>query len=348
MEKQFEEMYDRVFDYINAGRTAEAMQVAQQLVDTDMSIAESWWAYANAKESWGDNELAKKGYEQVIAIKPDFVDGYVALANIYIKSDNEQYATELLKKAIEIDELNVYAQDMLVRCISDIEGVDNAIRLCEHFIEISEEKIVMQNLLGELFVDKADEYIVRDIPNVLDDPSQGVGPGFVSIDDIEAARTLCKKARALLTLDDQEETIKYCDEILQACDEDQYQTMRISGWFFLISHAFITTVIYLLLSPFIIGIPCLLIAPWATFKANYMPLYMVNYAYYTGTGDPLAYKNERLANLQRAAADNGILEGDFGNILKAHIWVIRSRISYYKRFLKARKEKKQNKQLNAN
>lgn len=98
MEKQFEEMYDRVFDYINAGRTAEAMQVAQQLVDTDMSIAESWWAYANAKESWGDNELAKKGYEQVIAIKPDFVDGYVALANIYIKSDNEQYATELLKK----------------------------------------------------------------------------------------------------------------------------------------------------------------------------------------------------------------------------------------------------------
>ncbi len=44
MEKQFEEMYDRVFDYINAGRTAEAMQVAQQLVDTDMSIAESWWA----------------------------------------------------------------------------------------------------------------------------------------------------------------------------------------------------------------------------------------------------------------------------------------------------------------
>lgn len=37
MEKQFEEMYDQVFDLIGKGRTAEAMDIAQKLVDANMS-----------------------------------------------------------------------------------------------------------------------------------------------------------------------------------------------------------------------------------------------------------------------------------------------------------------------
>lgn len=347
MEKQFEEMYDRVFDLIDKGRTAEAMDIAQKLVDANMSNETAWFAYAYAKKEWGDSALAVKGFEQAIAINPEYVPGYIELAWCYGENEQSDVAIKYAQKALEISPTNVEAMDCVVRSLYDLEGIESAIAKCTEYIDMADEKIELQNLLGKLYVDKALLYVV-DVPDDFQDPGGETTPGFVSLEDINDVRNYCNKAKSLLTLDRYKDDLEMADILLGACDNDQYQTMRISGWFFLISHAFITTVIYLLLSPFIIGIPCLLIAPWATFKANYMPLYMVNYAYYTGTGDPLAYKNERLANLQRAAADNGILEGDFGNILKAHIWVIRSRISYYKRFLKARKEKKQNKQLNAN
>ena len=50
MENQFEKMYNQVFQLLENNRKAEAIDVAQQLVDSNMSDENAWFAYACAKK----------------------------------------------------------------------------------------------------------------------------------------------------------------------------------------------------------------------------------------------------------------------------------------------------------
>lgn len=164
MEKQFEEMYDQVFDLIGKGRTAEAMDIAQKLVDANMSNEAAWFAYAHAKKEWGDSALAVKGFEQAIAINPEFVQGYIELAWCYGENEQSDVAIKYAQKALEISPTNVEAMDCVVRSLYDLEGIESAIAKCTEYIDMADEKIELQNLLGKLYVDKARLYVV-DVPD---------------------------------------------------------------------------------------------------------------------------------------------------------------------------------------
>lgn len=337
MENQLE-MYDKVFEYIDADRTAEAMDIAQRLVDANMSNSAAWYAYAHAKKAWGDTALAIKGFEQAIAITPDFTDAYLELADIY--GDNKQFekSIEYAEKVLSYSPTNNVAMELIVLAIGDTEGTDAAIEKCKYFLEIADEILSLQNILGMLYVAKAEEFIV-DICDDSGNPEDSY-PAFISLDDIKEARSLCETAKSLLTLDSFNEYVEEAEKTLKLCDLDENTKTRVSSIIFLIIHALISTVIYILLSPFGIGIFGLLLAPWVTFKANYFPDYMINFADYTGSNDPLAYKNTRLAKIADFAEKQGIINKN-GSIFWAHIWVIRSRFSFYKRFFKKIKSKKQ-------
>ena len=66
--KEYEDMVIDISNLMTSKRAAEAMQSAQILLDNNMSNEIAWMIYALAKDTWGDRELAKKGFEQAIAI----------------------------------------------------------------------------------------------------------------------------------------------------------------------------------------------------------------------------------------------------------------------------------------
>lgn len=343
MDKQFGEMYAQVFDLIDKGRTAEAMDLAQQLVDANMSNESAWFAYACAKKSWGDITLAIKGFEQTVAINPKFVLGYQGLAEIYGDKEDFETAIQYLDKALEIEPLNADIMYYKVMAVVDLHGVEAAIQLCKQYIENAEEKIQLQNLLGCLYVDKAEKLLV-DVPENSDEPQSDSVLCFISLVDIETAQQLCTSAQALLTLDE-EFYKKYksrANFILNVCADD----LKVNRWSKVswVIACMVTTfvVYYVLLGIFqfisqpiatIFGMAGI-IAPWFCIPASRFPQYQINYAVYTGSY-PWKFKNTTIGNLQEQATTITDSTSWIGNIARIGIDAIIMRLYLYKRWIKA-------------
>lgn len=347
MDKQFEEMYDQICDLIGKGRTAEAMDLAQKLVDANMSNAEAWFAYAYAKKAWGDMTLAVKGFEQSVAIDPEYVPGYIELAWYYGENEQPDTAIKYAQKALEISPTNIEAMGLVVRCIHDSDSIDSAIAKCTEYIDMADEKIELQNLLGKLYVNKARLYVV-DVPIDYQDPGRGTTPGFISLEDIRDARECCNKAKSLLTLDSYKDDLETAEILLKACDEDCELETCHKTWY-TVFHAVIVFLFYTLIT-LIWGAPLGIIAAIFTVKADKFPMYMYNYVWCTGSDDPLKYVSDSFYSnhdVLKAMADGAKEEWErgelgnsiSGNILKGQFWFFRARIQLYKRLIKGKKSK---------
>lgn len=341
---EYENKVCEILDYVDNNRTAEAMQLAQDLIDHNMSNEVAWYVYALAKDAWGDKALAQKGFEQAIAINPVFAVAYNDLGILYLENNEYEKAKFYFEKAVDNSPKETLFMGNLILAMSHTDSYDAAIEKCLYFIDISEEKTDLQNILGSIYVDKAWKN-TYDIPD-----AEGGEPdiGFITLEDIKESRELCRKAKALLTLDKYKDQVERCDVCLELCDKDQNTKVRASGISFLMIHAAITFVVCFFLLYTIIGIPCIFIAPWATFVANRFPMYMYNFADYYGYEDPLMYnKRKKIFNGERPKEmrnpDNANL-----SIFLAYVWVVKTRISWYKRVIDGIKEKKQEKKLNLN
>ena len=343
MENNFSEMYDQVFDLIDEGRTAEAMDTAQKLVDSNMANAAAWFAYACAKKAWGDTALAVKGFEQSIAINPDFVPGYIGLAEIYGDNKDFETAIQYLDKALEIEPLNAEVMFDKILAVSDLHGTKEAAQLCMEYIEKAEEKTQLQNLLGFLNVDQA-KNLMFDIPDNFDDPQSDTTACFISLKDIESARQLCASAKTLLTLKDElyEDCKKEADFILNVCAEDLkvHRWSKASGIIMCMVTTFI--IYYVLLGVFqFISEPLAavfgfagIIAPWFCIPASRFPQYQINYALYTGTY-PWKFKNETIGKVQEKATKVTDSTSWIGLIIRSGVDAIVMRVYLYKRWIKA-------------
>ena len=351
MEKQFEEMYDQVFDLIGKGRTAEAMDIAQKLVDANMSNEAAWFAYAHAKKEWGDSALAVKGFEQAIAINPEFVQGYIELAWFYGENEQSDVAIKYAQKALEISPTNVEAMDCVVRSLYDLEGIESAIAKCTEYIDMADEKIELQNLLGKLYVDKARLYVV-DVPDDFQDPGCETTPGFVSLEDINDVRNYCNKAKSLLTLDRYKDDLEMADILLGVCDEDcELEACHKKGY--TVFHSIIVFIFYTLIT-LIWGAPLGIAAAIFTVKADKFPRYVYNYVWCTGSDDPLKYSRDSFYSNHdtlKAMADGakegwdsagGSSDSIWSGLLKDQFWFLKARIQFYKRSIKEKKEQKKN------
>ncbi len=347
MEKQFEEIYDQVFDLIDNGRTAEAMSIAQKLVDSNMSNEAAWFAYACAKKAWGDMALAVKGFEQSVAINKEYVPGYIGLSWCYGEKGDSDLALKSAQKALEIAPNNTSAMDCVVRSIFDLEGIDSAIDKCSGYVNISDGDIGLKNLLGNLYIRKALMYVV-DVPDDFKDPGCDTTPGFISFEDIQDARECCNKAKSLLTPDCKED-LETAENILKACDED-CELAPCHKTIYTIFNAIIVFLFYTLIT-LIWGAPLGIIAAIFTIKADKFPIYMYNYVWCTGSDDPLKYvsdsfysNHEVLKSMADGAKEGWESSGGFGdsiggNLLKDQFWYFKARIQFYKRLLKGKKNK---------
>lgn len=348
----YEQMFIDIFDYLEANRTAEAMQMAQELVDHNMSNELAWYAYANAKKEWGDNALALKGYEQAIAINPRFAMAYNDLGKFYIDNDQTEQAAACFNKALELDPTNIYIMGNVVLSLTTTESYGAAIEKCQYFIDISEEKTYLQNILGKVYVYLSKEYVV-DVPDDFEDPNCDTTPGFISLEDITEVRKYCNDAKSLLTLDEFREDAEMAEMLLQACDED-CELLPAHKKYFTIIHAVLVFIIYSFIT-FFVGIPIALAAAIFTFKADYFPVYVYNYVWCTGSDDPLKYSRDSfyrnhdvLKEMADGARDGWNSAGGSTNesflweLLKGQFWFLKARWQFYKRYIQQRKEQKKN------
>ncbi len=352
----YEQMLINILDYIEANRTAEAMQMAQDLVDHNMSNELAWLVYANAKKAWGDNALAIKGFEQAIAINPRFAMAYNDLGKFYVDNNQFEQAADCFNKALEFEPMNTMYMGNVVLSLAITDSYGAAIEKCQYFIDISEEKTYLQNILGKVYINLSKEYVV-DVPDDYQDSNCDTTPGFISLEDITEVRKYCNDAKSLLTLDEFKEDAEMAEMLLQACDED-CQLFPAHKKIFTIFHAVMVFIIYTFIT-LVWGAPIAIVAAIFTFKADYFPGYVYNYVWCTGSDDPLKYSRDsfyRNHDLLKAMADGAkdgwnstdsstsdslwweLLKGLF----KGQVWFLKARWQFYKRYIQQRKEQKKN------
>ncbi len=340
-----------VFSCVDANRTAEAMQLAQELVDHNISSEVAWYVYAHAKEAWGDNALAQKGYEQAIAINPAFPKPYNDFGLLLAAQDKYEAAVRYFEKAVELDPSSEIYMGNAAYFTSCSDSYNAAIEKCKYYIDISAEKTFLQNILGAIYVALSKEYVV-DVPDDFEDPDAGTTPGFISLEDIREVRNLCNQAKSLITLDQFKDDADMAESLLQACIEDcKLEPAHKKS--FTIFHAVCVFIIYTFLT-LVWGAPLALLLAIITVKADNFPRYMFNYVWCTGSYDPLKYVSDsfyRNHEILKAAkdgwnsvpSDSSSVWGDiFKEFFKSQIWFFKARIQFYKRFIKEKKEQKQN------
>lgn len=344
-----------ILSYIDGGRTAEAVQMAQDIVNRNMSNEVAWLVYAEAKSAWGDRDLARKAFEQAIAINPCFS---LALNDygVFLFADKEyDLARTYYNRALENEPTNSLFMSNVAGILAFTDSFAAAIDKCKYFIELSDDKTRLKDTLGSIYVELSETYLV-DVPNDFEDPSEGTEPGFIYLSDINDVREYCLQAKNLLSEENQE-CLERCNNLLKICDENQYNTFRIRKWPFIIFHTAITVLLYGIISIITYGIflPVLVIATYANIKGCSFPIYMLNNAYCTGTDDPLKYKEGSVRDAMSKGAVEGLIRsGEYTigtemalDFFKSRIWLFRARLSFYKRFIQNMKSKKEDNSNNA-
>lgn len=207
--QEFDKGVDKACELLDSGRTAEAMSIAQQLVDQRPGDATAWIVWSMAKEEWEDYDMAIKGYKQVIAIDPqnDFAIGHLGLC--YFNKGMFQDALRELEKAISLNPDDDFMYTA-VAAVANINGIDAAIAKCNTYLATAKNKIPLENKLGQCYVAKASTFFTE-APD---------GQSYLtSKTAVNSSREYCNKALTLMTLTDLcADDIKQAQEILRLCD----------------------------------------------------------------------------------------------------------------------------------
>ncbi len=351
-----------ILDYVDCGRTAEAIKMAQDLSDRNISSEIAWYCNALAKGAAEDYPGAYYAYQQAIAINNKFANAYEDYG--YALATNKEFAKaqECFETAHEIDPENVYYMSDLARILVETQGTEASIEKFRYFIERASEKTVLENSLGEVLVESCVDLVV-DIPNDPENPNGETTPGFLTLEDIETARKRCNEALSLLTLASSESSAEFARTILEQCDIDS-SLERYHKKSFVIFHTVMSAIFTFFATCCTMGIylPFGIIMTYATYKADFFPAYWINYALYTGSDDPFQYKKDKFRNkheILQAAIDGGkdgwnstgsssssvggaLFSGLVVPYIKRRFWFMKARIEFYKRFIKNMKDKKKN------
>lgn len=353
-----------ILEYVDCGRTAEALKMAQEFCDRNISNEIAWYCNASTKMAVEDYAAAYYAYQQAIAINDKFANAYEEYGYALAANKDFRKAQECFEAAHIIDPDNIYYMADIARNLINIEDVDASIEKFRYFIDIASEKTVLENMLGEVLVDSCLDLTV-DIPLNLDDPNGEKVPGFLTLEDIELARKRSNEALSLLTLSSSEEAVKLAHRVLEQCDLD-CELERCHRKSFIIFHTVMSAIFTFFATCLTMGIylPFGIIMTYATYKADFFPTYWFNYAFYTGSDDPFQYKKDKFRNnfrnkheILQGAIDGGkegwnsvgsssssvggaLLSGIVGSYIKNRFWLMKARIEFYKRFIKKMQEKK--------
>ncbi len=353
-----------ILEYVDCGRTAEALKMAQEFCDRNVSNEIAWYCNASAKMAVEDYAAAYYAYQQAIAINDKFANAYEEYGYALAANKDFQKAQECFEAAHKIDPDNIYYMADIARNLINIEDVDASIEKFRYFIDIASEKTVLENMLGEVLVDSCLDLCV-DIPLNLDDPNGETVPGFLTLDDIELARKRSNEALGLLTLSSNKEAVELAHRVLTQCDLD-CELERCHRKSFTIFHTVMSAIFTFFATCLTMGIylPFGIIMTYATYKADFFPTYWFNYAFYTGSDDPFQYKKDKFRNnfrnkheILQGAIDGGkegwnsagsssssvggaLLSSIVGSYIKNRFWLMKARIEFYKRFIKKMQEKK--------
>lgn len=330
--KELEEKIKEIDEYLNLGRTGEAVKYAEKLVDENISSPVAWYALGMTKQIWEDFDGAIKAFEQVIAMSSTSTLAYGELSEIY---GNEKYSgssvekqREILNKGLKACPSSSYLQNLLILTTADGEAA-KALEMCEKFLQNTDDKELIESDYGMSHIALAEELIVKIGSG--DDAFEG----FISEKDIAKARELATKGRSLVNSRFIIADLCYegADEVIRLCDEDS-KVVKMSKNSFLFIHSLIIILFYGILSAFTKGafLPVLLIALIANIKGNYFPMYAVNYAYYIGCDNPLVYyKHTKLLEKKGSIPQEQIsLDAKKFNSNSAAIICFKFRMRFYK------------------
>jgi tetratricopeptide (TPR) repeat protein len=99
-------------DYDEWGKTEKSIDYYQKTIELKPHHV-LYLSLGTAYEKLGKLEEAAKAYQESIKIKPTFTNALYSLALIDAKQDRPQEAIELLRKVVQIEPRNVFAQHAL-------------------------------------------------------------------------------------------------------------------------------------------------------------------------------------------------------------------------------------------
>lgn len=88
---------------VNLENYKEGKSNFETVVKYDPEDASSWFYLANCYDNLNDLLHAKSAYLKVIELRENFIDAYKNLCILYVKSEEQQNAIDLAKKALEFE-----------------------------------------------------------------------------------------------------------------------------------------------------------------------------------------------------------------------------------------------------
>lgn len=375
--------FNRIFDLSDNGRTVEAVQLAQMLVNENISNEFAWYACGYAQDKEKNTAEAIKCYKQAVAINASFAIAHLELAQLYYDQEEIDLAKFHAETTVKLDYSLNQAKAILCDITKVNEGLDVAIDRLQNYIDKAEVKTELQNYLGTYYVEKAYEFVF-DIPDrpffdpmtkalklqkgIVDDDDVDTFPGFISKYDIADARMYANKALGYLTLDNPfiNDYRDLCNQLIEQCEIDE-ELLPLSNEKFIKVYQVLLGVFHFLIAfcTWGIGLP-LLVGAAIVKKANLVPGYIMNYMLFFNSETPLDFKErdtrekidkhpfikDMLLDHSKNKKENAVMSllGSLQNdglftflgkeILHYHMYFLKCRLAFYKRYIEMKKAQK--------
>jgi len=195
---------------LQTGKIKEAREYSEYIVKNDSSSAESWFLYGNSLWASGEIQEAKKAFEKVIEIDPEYADAYYQLSSlnindveksvnylkkfmelrpdykaeiyyqiaaIYQTKNDEKKMFEYIKKSLDEDPSYLKPRYFMASYYESKSNFKDALKEYEKILEIDPNNIEILNHIGEIYIsasfyniEKAEKYFLNSLEISSSDP----------------------------------------------------------------------------------------------------------------------------------------------------------------------------------
>jgi len=196
---------------LQTGKLKEAKEYSEYIVKNDSTSAESWFLYGNSLWASGEIQEAKKAFEKVIEIDPEYADAYYQLSSlnmnnvekavnylkkflelkpdykpeiyyqialIYQSKNDEKKMFEYIKKSLDEDPSYLKPRYFMASYYESKGNFKDALKEYEKILEMDPDNIEILNHIGEIYLsspisdlEKAERYFLDTLKISSSDPS---------------------------------------------------------------------------------------------------------------------------------------------------------------------------------
>ena len=165
-EKHIEELKLLGLCNVNLEKYREGQSNYETVVKYRPDDATSWFYLASCYDCQNDLLHAKAAYQEVIRLRETYIEAYKCLCVVYVKSNEEEKAVELAKKALEFEKEDYTLYYIIGTAYMAMKKFHESLEYLEKALELNPDHSQLYNNLGTSYItignlDKAYENFIK-------------------------------------------------------------------------------------------------------------------------------------------------------------------------------------------